>query len=70
MERTAALSRLESETANNTPARGWAARRVEGRKHALEKEIESLQLSAEGLRMSADEEYAKWVAEEGNAARA
>lgn len=68
-ERTATLSRLESEMANNTSARGWSARRMEGRKHGLEKEIEALQNSLEGLQVRVDEEYAQMVAAE-EAARA
>lgn len=63
-ERTATLSRLESEIANSTSARGWGARRMEGRKHGLEKEIEALQNSMEGLQVRADNEYAQLVAAE------
>lgn len=67
-ERTLTLSQLEGEMASNTSSRGWGARRMEGRKHALEKEIEALQSSMEGLQVQADAEYAKLVAEEGEAA--
>lgn len=70
VERTAALNRLENEMANNISPRGWTGRRMEGRKYALEKEIEALQVSMEGLQVQADYEYAKMAAEEGDAAKA
>ncbi|MBE3048467.1 hypothetical protein IMZ48_39385 [Candidatus Bathyarchaeota archaeon] len=66
-ERTEALSRLEGEMAGNAPARRWGAGRMEARRYALEKEIESLQSSMEGLRVHADREQAKLAEEEGRA---
>ncbi|SPN97538.1 uncharacterized protein DNG_01049 [Cephalotrichum gorgonifer] len=69
-ERTATLSRLENDMASRASGGGgWSARRAEGRKHGLEKEIEALQNSMEGLQVRADEEYAKMVAAEEDGAR-